>query len=76
MCARDLLPSTYGVEAFARTFAPEPDWAAVGLDLARVRGRRGRLAGRRDVGVPAGGGPVTAAASPGAPGTMCGVTAP
>ncbi|MER5728072.1 ABC transporter permease [Streptomyces sp. NPDC002138] len=32
--ARDLLPSTYGVEAFARTFAPHPDWAAVGLDLA------------------------------------------
>ncbi|MEV6581037.1 ABC transporter permease [Streptomyces sp. NPDC051582] len=31
--ARDLLPSTYGVEAFARTFAPHPDWAAVGLDL-------------------------------------------
>ncbi len=32
--ARDLLPSTYGVEAFARTFAPRPDWAAVALDLA------------------------------------------
>ncbi|MFJ7586140.1 ABC transporter permease [Streptomyces sp. NPDC097617] len=31
--ARDLLPSTYGVEAFARTFAPDPDWAAVALDL-------------------------------------------
>ncbi|MFJ3964272.1 ABC transporter permease [Streptomyces sp. NPDC090036] len=31
--ARDLLPSTYGVEAFARTFAPEPDWAAVAFDL-------------------------------------------
>lgn len=31
--ARDLLPSTYGVEAFARTFAPEPDWAAVAIDL-------------------------------------------
>ncbi|MFJ8568883.1 ABC transporter permease [Streptomyces sp. NPDC093514] len=31
--ARDLLPSTYGVEAFARTFAPRPDWAAVALDL-------------------------------------------
>ncbi|WP_107417160.1 ABC transporter permease [Streptomyces sp. CB00455] len=30
---RDLLPSTYGVEAFARTFAPEPDWAAVAVDL-------------------------------------------
>ncbi len=32
--ARDLLPSTYGVEALARTFEPHPDWAAVGLDLA------------------------------------------
>lgn len=32
--ARDLLPSTYGVEALARTFDPSPDWAAVGLDLA------------------------------------------
>ncbi|MFF4170339.1 ABC transporter permease [Streptomyces sp. NPDC001744] len=32
--ARDLLPSTYGVEALARTFVPHPDWAAVGLDLA------------------------------------------
>ncbi|MFB7516064.1 ABC transporter permease [Streptomyces sp. NPDC056144] len=32
--ARDLLPSTYGVEALARTFEPRPDWAAVGLDLA------------------------------------------
>ncbi|KJY17738.1 transporter [Streptomyces sp. NRRL S-104] len=31
--ARDLLPSTYGVEAFARTFEPEPDWAAVAFDL-------------------------------------------
>ncbi|MEU3062180.1 ABC transporter permease [Streptomyces subrutilus] len=31
--ARDLLPSTYGVEAFARTFEAEPDWAAVLLDL-------------------------------------------
>ncbi|MEU9984136.1 ABC transporter permease [Streptomyces sp. NPDC050856] len=31
--ARDLLPSTYGVEALARTFDPAPDWAAVGLDL-------------------------------------------
>ncbi|MFF1556863.1 ABC transporter permease [Streptomyces sp. NPDC058279] len=30
---RDLLPSTYGVEAFARTFAPDPDWAAVLFDL-------------------------------------------
>lgn len=32
--ARDLLPSTYGVEALARTFDPHPDWTAVGLDLA------------------------------------------
>ncbi|GHG02844.1 ABC transporter permease [Streptomyces zaomyceticus] len=32
--ARDLLPSTYGVEALARTFDPDPDWAAVALDLA------------------------------------------
>ncbi|MFI9120859.1 ABC transporter permease [Streptomyces bikiniensis] len=32
--ARDLLPSTYGVEALARTFEPDPDWAAVALDLA------------------------------------------
>ncbi|MFE2537590.1 ABC transporter permease [Streptomyces sp. NPDC059371] len=31
---RDLLPSTYGVEAFARTFGPRPDWAAVVGDLA------------------------------------------
>ncbi|MFI6940993.1 ABC transporter permease [Streptomyces sp. NPDC050418] len=31
--ARDLLPSTYGVEAFARTFDPSPDWAVVLLDL-------------------------------------------
>lgn len=31
--ARDLLPSTYGVEAFAHTFAPHPDWAVVALDL-------------------------------------------
>ncbi|MFE2289307.1 ABC transporter permease [Streptomyces sp. NPDC059443] len=31
--ARDLLPSTYGVEAFARTFEPHPDWTAVVLDL-------------------------------------------
>ncbi|WP_413470955.1 ABC transporter permease [Streptomyces peucetius] len=31
---RDLLPSTYGVEALARTFDTHPDWAAVGLDLA------------------------------------------
>ncbi|MFC7977315.1 ABC transporter permease [Streptomyces cinereoruber] len=32
--ARDLLPSTYGVEALAHTFDPHPDWAAVALDLA------------------------------------------
>ncbi|KMS82078.1 transporter [Streptomyces leeuwenhoekii] len=32
--ARDLLPSTYGVEAFARTFAHGPDWAFVLGDLA------------------------------------------
>ncbi|MFC8919421.1 ABC transporter permease [Streptomyces sp. NPDC057116] len=32
--ARDLLPSTYGVEALARTFDARPDWTAVGLDLA------------------------------------------
>ncbi|MEZ3178531.1 ABC transporter permease [Streptomyces pimonensis] len=31
---RDLLPSTYGVEAFARTFGPHPDWARVLGDLA------------------------------------------
>ena len=31
---RDLLPSTYGVDALARTFAADPDWTAVGLDLA------------------------------------------
>lgn len=32
--ARDLLPSTYGVEAFARTFGARPDWAAVCGDLS------------------------------------------
>ena len=32
--ARDLLPSTYGVEAFARTFGPHPDWTRVLADLA------------------------------------------
>ncbi|MEU5210691.1 ABC transporter permease [Streptomyces sp. NPDC020742] len=31
--ARDLLPSTYGVEALARSFGPRPDWAAVVADL-------------------------------------------
>lgn len=32
--ARDLLPSTYGVEALARSFDARPDWAVVALDLA------------------------------------------
>jgi len=36
--ARDLLPSTYGVEAFARTFGPHPDWAYVVGDLAVCAG--------------------------------------
>src|SRR5690606_6861017 len=31
---RDLLPSTYAVEAFAATFADHPDWGGVVLDLA------------------------------------------
>ncbi|WP_428815139.1 ABC transporter permease [Streptomyces albus] len=31
--ARDLLPSTYGVEAFARTFEAHPDWGSVLVDL-------------------------------------------
>ncbi len=31
--ARDLLPSTYGVEALARTFRGDPDWGVVLLDL-------------------------------------------
>lgn len=31
---RDLLPSTYGGEALARTFRPHPDWAFVLGDLA------------------------------------------
>ncbi|WP_351228441.1 ABC transporter permease [Streptomyces sp. NPDC002133] len=31
--ARDLLPSTYGVEAMTRTFDTHPDWPAVALDL-------------------------------------------
>ncbi|MFE7777435.1 ABC transporter permease [Streptomyces sp. NPDC057445] len=31
--ARDLLPSTYGVEALARTFDAHPHWPAVALDL-------------------------------------------
>jgi ABC-2 type transport system permease protein len=36
--ARDLLPSTYGVEAFARTFGEHPDWAYVIGDLAVCAG--------------------------------------
>jgi ABC-2 type transport system permease protein len=36
--ARDLLPSTYGVEAFARTFGGDPDWAVVLGDLAVCAG--------------------------------------
>ncbi len=32
--ARDLLPSTYGVEALARSFDAHPDWPVVLLDLA------------------------------------------
>ncbi|WP_411577371.1 ABC transporter permease [Streptomyces sp. HUAS TT20] len=31
--ARDLLPSTYGVDAYARTFGAHPDWAFVVVDL-------------------------------------------
>ncbi|KOG75876.1 ABC transporter permease [Streptomyces varsoviensis] len=31
--ARDLLPSTYGVEALARCFDARPDWLAVAADL-------------------------------------------
>jgi ABC-2 type transport system permease protein len=30
---RDLLPSTYGVEALARAFEARPDWGRAGLDL-------------------------------------------
>nr|WP_202036070.1 ABC transporter permease [Streptomyces mexicanus] len=36
--ARDLLPSTYGVEAYARTFAARPDWPLVGVDMAVCAG--------------------------------------
>lgn len=36
--ARDLLPSTYGVEAFARSFGAHPDWAFVLGDLAVCAG--------------------------------------
>jgi ABC-2 type transport system permease protein len=35
---RDLLPSTYGVEAYARTFAARPDWPLVGVDMAVCAG--------------------------------------
>jgi ABC-2 type transport system permease protein len=31
--ARDLLPSTYGVEALSRSFGTRPDWAVIALDL-------------------------------------------
>ncbi|MBV1942784.1 ABC transporter permease [Streptomyces sp. BV286] len=36
--ARDLLPSTYGVEALGLTFGPDPDWGVVLLDLAVCAG--------------------------------------
>ncbi|MFI6246192.1 ABC transporter permease [Streptomyces sp. NPDC051016] len=36
--ARDLLPSTYGVEAYARTFGAAPDWAVVLADLGVCAG--------------------------------------
>lgn len=32
--ARDLLPSTYGVEALSRSFDSHPDWAVIAFDLA------------------------------------------
>ncbi|MFS4094144.1 ABC transporter permease [Streptomyces sp. AF1A] len=35
---RDLLPSTYGVEAYARTFGAHPDWAVVLADLGVCAG--------------------------------------
>ena len=35
---RDLLPSTYGVEAFARTFDAYPDWRGVMADLGVCAG--------------------------------------
>ncbi|WP_354639608.1 ABC transporter permease [Kitasatospora camelliae] len=35
---RDLLPSTYGVEALAETFGPGPDWAVVLGDLGVCAG--------------------------------------
>ncbi|WP_234541366.1 ABC transporter permease [Streptomyces sp. R39] len=36
--ARDLLPSTYGVEAYAHTFGARPDWAVVLADLGVCAG--------------------------------------
>jgi len=36
--ARDLLPSTYGVEALGLTFEPDPNWGVVLLDLAVCAG--------------------------------------
>ncbi|CAM5245685.1 hypothetical protein SANTM175S_02822 [Streptomyces antimycoticus] len=57
--ARDLLPSTYGVEALAGTFDGQPDWWVVGADLWGVRrGGRG-VPRRRDLGLSAGGRAVT-----------------
>ncbi|MDI5963609.1 ABC transporter permease [Streptomyces sp. SL13] len=35
---RDLMPSTYGVQAFAATFAPHPDWTGVLADLSVCAG--------------------------------------
>ncbi|WP_406263314.1 ABC transporter permease [Streptomyces chartreusis] len=35
---RNLLPSTYGVEAYARTFTGHPDWALVAANLAVCAG--------------------------------------
>ena len=37
-CARWPLPSTYGVEAYARTFGARPDWAVVLADLGVCAG--------------------------------------
>lgn len=65
---RDLLPSTYGVEALARSFDSHPDWSAVCIDLGVCAGCRCRLARRRDVGVPACGSPVRRPSN--RPGTM------
>ncbi|KUJ54440.1 transporter [Streptomyces albus subsp. albus] len=36
--ARDLLPSTYGVEALSRSFAAQPDWLLVAADLGVCAG--------------------------------------